>query len=331
MSDSPILVTGAAGFIGSHLVERLLRDGNRVRAFVRYNSRAGVGWLDDLPSGLKEDLEVFCGDIVDHRRVAEAVSGCRLVYHLAALIGIPYSYHAPVSYLKVNVEGTMNVLEGARSQMTPPPVIVTSTSEVYGTAESVPISVDHPLKAQSPYAASKVAADQFSLSYARSFELPVTVARPFNTFGPRQSERAVIPTIIAQLLADQPVVRLGSTTPTRDLNFVSNAVDAFVGLAENPQKTLGQVIQFGLGSEISIGDLASLLMKVTGIEKPIETEEARVRPKASEVERLLCDNSTARDAIGYEPSVDLEEGLRRTVEWLREKGTESSRAGTYTL
>lgn len=308
------LVTGAAGFIGSHLVEELVRRGYKVRAFVRYNSRSQWGWLEGLPC--LTDIEICAGDIRDYDSVGDAVRGVDIIFHLAALIGIPYSYVSPLAYIKTNVEGTYNILQAAREEGVKR-VVHTSTSEVYGTARYVPIDEEHPLQAQSPYAASKIAADQMALSYYRSFGLPVVVVRPFNTFGPRQSARAVIPTIITQLLAGSGAIRLGNLSPTRDFNYVHDTVTGMiaVGLSE---KTVGQVVNIGSGRETSIKDLVEQIGRIMGKEVSIEQEAQRTRPAGSEVDRLLCDNRRAYELAGWGPQYTLEEGLRVTVQWFEE-------------
>ena len=307
-----VLVTGAGGFIGSHLAERLVELGARTRAMVRYNSAGSRGWLE--ASAVRDQIEVIASDVTDADGVRGAVPGTDVVFHLAALIGIPYSYDAPRSYVRTNVEGTLNVLQAARDEGVSR-VVHTSTSEVYGTALRVPIDEDHPLQGQSPYSASKIAADKMAEAFHRSFELPVATVRPFNTFGPRQSARAVIPTIVSQLLAGVDELRLGNLTPTRDLNYVQNTVDGFVAAAESPA-AIGQVVNLGTGREISIGDLVDLLMDTLGRRVPVVEQEARVRPENSEVERLLADVGQAKRLLGWTPRVTLEEGLRATIEWI---------------
>ena len=307
-----VLVTGAGGFIGSHLTEKLTEAGANVRALVHYNSGGRQGWLDESP--LQGDIEIIAGDITDAGSVTHAMSDRDVVFHLAALIAIPYSYIAPASYVQTNVVGTLNVLEAARRLGTQR-VVHTSTSEVYGTALQVPISEEHPLQGQSPYSASKIGADKLAESYHRSFELPVVTVRPFNTFGPRQSARAVLPTIITQCLQGD-TVRLGSLTPTRDLNYVANTAEGFMLAAEH-EKAIGQTINLGSGAEISIGDLAKTIARLVGCEMNIESDEQRVRPSKSEVERLLADNRLAAELIGWHPRVSLEEGLLETIDWFR--------------
>ena len=315
LSNKKVLVTGADGFIGSHLVERLLKEGVRVRAFVFYNAFNRWGWLDDFSKSQLQKVDVFCGDIRDPHGVEEAMKGIDVVFHLAALIGIPFSYHAPDSYVDTNVKGTLNILQAARKEGVKK-VVHTSTSEVYGTAQSVPISETHPLNPQSPYAASKAAADHLAQSFYLSFGLPVATIRPFNTYGPRQSARAVIPTILAQLGAGQKTIHLGNTQTTRDFNFVSDIVDAFIKVAESG-KTAGQVLNAGSGSEISIADLVKLMEGILKIKIKVATEKGRRRPALSEVERLLCDASALQEACGWSPRVSLEKGLRQTYRWIK--------------
>lgn len=309
-----VLVTGAGGFIGSHLAEQLTEYGAEVKAFVRYNSKNQWGWLDSSP--YKDNIEVYTGDIRDYDSVKEAVKGCTVVFHLAALIGIPYSYVSPLAYIKTNIEGTYNVLQAAR-ELGVQRVIQTSTSEVYGTARYVPIDEDHVLQPQSPYSASKIGADNIALSYFNSFDLPVTIARPFNTYGPRQSARAIIPTIITQILSGKRRIELGNLTPTRDLNFVQDTVRGFIRIVEC-DGTLGEIVNIGSGREISVGDLAAMIAKLIGMEIEISQKDERVRPGASEVERLLCDNSKIGRMTGWKPEVSLEQGLQKTIEWLKE-------------
>jgi dTDP-glucose 4,6-dehydratase len=291
----------------------MVKDGAAVRALVHYNALGSRGWLDE--SILADQIEVLAGDITDRDSVRRAMENVDVVFHLAALIAIPYSYRAPESYVRTNINGTLNVLQTARDLGTPR-VVHTSTSEVYGTALYVPIDEKHPLQGQSPYSASKIGADMMAESFYRSFDLPVVTVRPFNTFGPRQSARAVIPTIISQCL-QQGQVRLGSLTPTRDLNFVTNTVDGFVLAAQAPA-AIGQVINLGSGREISIGDLAALIARLTGIAFDVESETARLRPEKSEVNRLLADHTRATELLGWTPRVTLEEGLVQTIDWIRE-------------
>ncbi len=313
VKGSRVLVTGAGGFIGSHLSETLVREGAGVRAFVHYRGDGSWGWLDR--SSLKHEMEVVAGDVADRDGLMHAMKGVDVVFHLAALIGIPYSYHAPSSYLRTNVEGTLNVLQAGR-ELGVQRIIHTSTSEVYGTAQRVPIDEQHPLQGQSPYSACKIGADKLAESFYLSFKTPVVTIRPFNTFGPRQSARAVIPTIISQCLAGE-AVRLGSLHPLRDLNYVSNTVDGFVKAA-TAEGAVGRTFNIGSGSEISIGDLVKKIGMVAGRSLNVEIEDSRVRPAGSEVERLLADNSLARKVLGWEPAVSLDDGLKKTFEWIRE-------------
>ena len=313
LTGKTVLVTGAGGFIGSHLVERLVAVGANVRAMVHYNAMGGFGWLDHLP--VKDDMQIIAGDICDLDSVNEAVKGCEIVFHLAALIAIPYSYQAPYSYIRTNIEGTLNVMQACRARGVER-VVHTSTSEVYGTARYIPIDEKHPLQGQSPYSASKIGADKIAEAFHLSFDVPVVTVRPFNTFGPRQSARAVIPTIITQSLVDR-VIRLGNLRPTRDLNFVSNTVDGFL-MAASSSEAVGKSINLGSGREISIGDLAALIGELVGCDISIQTDESRLRPEGSEVERLLADSSLAEQILGWRPKIKLEEGLRLTIDWMRQ-------------
>jgi len=314
---SKVLVTGAGGFIGSHLVERLVADGAEVRAFVEYDSRGSWGWLDEAAPEVIDAVEIIAGDIRDSHAVRQAMSGCDTVLHLAALIGIPYSYLAPESYVDTNVTGTLNIVQAA-TDLGVARVVHTSTSEVYGTAQYVPIDEAHPLNPQSPYAATKVGADQIALSYGRSFGTPVSVIRPFNTYGPRQSARAVIPTIITQLAthdrASGPAtVRLGATAPTRDFTYVGDTVAGFLAAAKS-DRAVGEVVNIGTNFEISVGDTARTIADLMNVEIEVETEDTRLRPDASEVERLWCDNTKAAELIGWQPSHAGLEGFRRGLE-----------------
>jgi NAD dependent epimerase/dehydratase len=307
-----ILVTGADGFIGSHLTETLVRRGYDVRAFVYYNSMNNWGWLEDSPVELRDSLDVFCGDIRDPHGMRRAMKGCDAVLHLAALIAIPYSYHSPDSYVDTNIKGTLNVLQAARD-LGVSKIIHTSTSEVYGSAKRVPIDEDHPLQGQSPYAATKIAADQLALSFYLSFDTPVAIIRPFNTYGPRQSARAIIPTIISQIASGSSSIRLGALHPTRDFNYVSDTVEGFVA-ALNAERIAGEVINIGSGFEITVGELARLIVEIYGREVTIETDEERMRPEKSEVERLCADNSKAARMLNWKPGYGGREGLRRGLE-----------------
>lgn len=309
-----VLVTGSEGFIGSHLTELLVEKGFEVKAFVRYNFKNDWGWLEE--SKYKNDIEIYTGDVRDFDSVYDAMKDVDVVFHLAALIGIPYSYISPLAYIKTNTEGTYNVLESGR-KLNLKRIIITSTSEIYGTAQYVPIDEKHPYNPQSPYAASKAAADHLALSYYRSFGTPVTIIRPFNTYGPRQSARAVIPTIISQILAGKKQIKLGSLSPTRDLNYVKDIVNGFitVGLHEN---TIGNVYNLGTGQEISIGDLAEKIIELTGKEVEIIEDTQRIRPEKSEVERLLSNAEKAKKTTGWEPKYMLEEGLKETIDWIQD-------------
>jgi dTDP-glucose 4,6-dehydratase len=320
-----VLVTGAGGFIGSHLTERLVELGAATRAFVHYNGAGTWGWLDSSP--IKEQLEVVAGDLADRDSVRHAVMGMDVVFHLGALIAIPYSYGAPSSYVHTNIEGTLNVLQSAR-EFSVARVLHTSTSEVYGTARYVPIDERHPLQGQSPYSASKIGADKIAEAFHLSFGVPVVTVRPFNTFGPRQSARAVVPTIISQLLAG-PNVRLGNLEPTRDMNYVANTVSAFLRAAE-VDAAVGRTINFGSGREISIGDLARLIARLMNRELKIVNADERHRPPNSEVERLMASNEQARELLGWTPQVSLEDGLAYTIPWVQEN-LDRFRIGTYAV
>ena len=309
------LVTGADGFIGSHLVEALLARGADVRAFICYNSFNSWGWLDSLPAETLSRLDVFAGDIRDPHGVAEALKGCHAAFHLAALIAIPFSYHSPDSYVDTNVKGTLNILQAARAQGLAK-LIVTSTSEVYGTAKYVPIDESHPFQGQSPYSATKIAADRLAESFFRSFNLPVTIFRPFNTYGPRQSARAFIPTIITQLLAGKTEVRLGSLSPTRDMNYVGDTAAGFIAAME-AEATAGEEINLASGVEHSVGDIARALISQINPQAEIVTDADRIRPENSEVERLLGCNKKLRALTGWAPRISLHEGLEKTIAWFR--------------
>ncbi len=312
---SKVLVTGAGGFIGSHLTELLLREGIEVKAFVHYNALGTWGWIDTFPKELKDSIEVFAGDIRDPHGVREAMKGCEAVFHLAALIAIPFSYHSPDSYVDTNVKGTLNVLQAARD-LGGIRVLVTSTSEVYGTAKYVPIDENHPFQGQSPYSATKIGADRLAESFYRSFDLPVTLVRPFNTFGPRQSARAVIPTIITQLLSGKKEIRLGSLTPTRDFNYVKDTANGFYQIYLSDQ-TVGQEINIATQKDISIGDLAYELIQLINPEAKIVCDEQRLRPEKSEVNRLLGSNQKIRQLTDWRPCYSFESGLAETIDFLR--------------
>ena len=317
-----VLVTGADGFIGSHLVEALVARGIDVRAFVFYNSFNSWGWLDRADPALRKDLDVFAGDIRDPHGVRSAMQGCDAVLHLAALIAIPFSYHSPDSYVDTNVKGTLNVMQAAR-ELGVSRVVHTSTSEVYGTARFVPITEEHPLQGQSPYSATKIAADQLAYSFFASFGVPVVIARPFNTYGPRQSARAVIPTIITQLASGAREIKLGAVTPTRDFSFVADTVSAFIAVLQS-QAGEGEVVNFGSNFEVSVGDTARLIAEVMGRDISIVSDEVRLRPKNSEVERLWSDNTKAQRIFGWAPSYAGREGFKRglkeTAEWFTSPG-----------
>jgi len=315
MPEGRALVTGAGGFIGSHLVERLVRDGYQVRALLRYTSRRARGDLDHLPPDVMESVECVHGNIEDPMATAAAVRGCSTVLHLAALIGIPYSYAAPQQYVATNVVGTLNLLEAARAEGVGR-VVCVSTSEVYGSARYTPIDEEHPLQAQSPYAATKIGAEKLGQSYGLSFGLPVTVVRPFNTYGPRQSARAVIPTIIAQVLAGREI-RLGSLEPVRDFTFVSDTVAGLVAAAAADTPP-GDVFNIGSGVAVSIRELVELIQGLCGTALPVVSDEARVRPDQSEVRELRCDGKRARTVLGWQPTWTLADGLRETIGWIRE-------------
>ena len=313
---SQILLTGADGFIGSHLTEELVKNGYRIKAFVYYNSFNSWGWLDTLPSDVMDNVEVFCGDIRDPNGVREAMKGCDAVFHLAALIAIPFSYHSPDTYVDTNIKGTLNVLQAARELGTER-VLVTSTSEVYGTAQYVPIDEKHPYQGQSPYSATKIGADRLAESFFRSFSLPVTIVRPFNTYGPRQSARAVIPTIITQLLAGREEIKLGALTPTRDFNYVKDTANGFIEIFKS-DKTIGQEINIATQKEISIGELAQELSRQFNPNTRIVCDEERLRPEKSEVNRLLGSNKKIKELTNWAPRYTLEEGLAATIEFLRQ-------------
>lgn len=316
LAGKRVLVTGADGFIGSHLAETLLAAGAEVRSLALYNSFNDWGWLDTLPQATRDAMEIVTGDVRDPAGVRDLMRGVEVVFHLAALIAIPYSYQAPDSYVDTNIRGTLNVLQAARALDTER-VVVTSTSEVFGTAHSVPIDEDHARQAQSPYAATKIAADALAHSFWRSFGTPVLTVRPFNTYGPRQSARAVIPTIIGQLLNGVTDVHLGSLHPTRDLNYVSDTCAGFLALAQC-DAAVGRDVNIANGKEIAIGELAELLIALINPEARVVADEQRLRPEASEVERLLGSNTLARELCGWEPRVSLADGLQRTIDWFRD-------------
>jgi len=320
MNFEKILITGADGFIGSHLTEALVRQGYKVRALVIYNPFNSWGWLDNCAPDVKGQFEVFAGDIRDPHGVKEAMKGCDAVLHLAALIAIPYSYHSPGTYVDTNITGTLNVLQAAR-ELSVKKVVHTSTSEVYGTARFVPMTEEHPLQGQSPYSATKIAADQLVYSFYASFSLPVVIARPFNTYGPRQSARAVIPTIITQISNGQRRIKLGSVSPTRDFSYVADTVAGFIAALKS-DRDIGQVINLGSNFEISIGDTAHAIAEAMGTTIEIITDEQRLRPKKSEVERLWASNTKARELLGWQPQYGgrngFLRGLTETIVWFRE-------------
>ena len=312
-----ILVTGAGGFIGSHLVERCVELGYAVKAFVKYNSRNTWGWLDE--SAVRNNVEVITGDVRDYDSVYAAMQECNTVFHLAALIGIPYSYISPLTYLKTNILGTYNVLQASK-ELSIDNVLITSTSETYGTAQYVPIDENHPMVGQSPYSASKISADQLAISYYRSFNLPVKIVRPFNTYGPRQSARAIIPTVITQILTGEKKIKLGNLRPTRDLTFVKDTCNGFTEIYKS-DKLYGQIVNIGMNNEISMSKLVSKISTLLEIDIEIETEDERVRPDNSEVERLLCDNFKIKQNTNWQPLYDLDSGLSETIAWIKDNIT----------
>jgi len=313
LSNKKVLVTGAGGFIGSHLVEELVKKGSGVRAFVHYNSFNRWGWLDYVDKNIKDFIEVFTGDVRDPNGVKEAMKNIDVVFHLAALIGIPYSYHSPDTYVDTNIKGTLNILQAARD-LDVEKIIHTSTSETYGTAQFVPITEDHPINPQSPYAATKAGADFLALTFYRSFNVPLAVIRPFNTYGPRQSARAIIPTIISQIASKIKEIKIGSIRPTRDLTYVKDTANGFIKAAES-DKFIGEVVNIGSNSEIAIGDLAHMIIRLMNADVEIVTDETRIRPDKSEVERLRADNTKAEKLLEWRPEYTLEEGLKETIKW----------------
>jgi dTDP-glucose 4,6-dehydratase len=332
--NAQILVTGADGFIGSHLTEALVREGYKVRAFVYYNSFNSWGWLDQCAPDVKGKFEVFSGDIRDPHGVKQAMKDCGAVLHLAALIAIPYSYHSPDTYVETNIKGTLNVLQAAR-ELGVKRIIHTSTSEVYGTAQYVPIDEKHPLQGQSPYSASKIGADQLAYSFYSSFKLPVVTIRPFNTYGPRQSARAVIPTIITQVAKGRKEIELGSTTPTRDFSYISDTVNGFVKALQS-DSGVGEVINLGSNFEVSIGQIANLIAKAFNTEIEIVKKQERLRPDNSEVERLWADNSKAEQLFSWSPSYvqlqGLEKGIKETIDWFQNSSNlESYKSEIYNI
>lgn len=308
-----VLVTGAGGFIGSHLTELLLKDGYDVKAFVRYNSKNNWGWLES--SFAKNDIEVITGDIRDYDSVYNALKNCDAVFHLAALIGIPYSYASPKAYIETNINGTYNILQASKD-LHLNQVLVTSTSETYGTAQYVPIDEKHPMVGQSPYSATKIAADQLAVSFYRSFNLPVKIVRPFNTYGPRQSARAIIPTVISQLLSGKEKLSLGNLSPTRDLTYVKDTAKGFLEIFKS-DKLFGEITNIGMGKEINVGELVKKISSLISFKANIVEDTLRVRPENSEVERLLCDNNKLIKSTNWKPDYDLEKGILETIEWLK--------------
>jgi NAD dependent epimerase/dehydratase len=334
LKHSRVLVTGADGFIGSHLTEELVRHGCDVRAFVLYNSFNSWGWLDTSPSEIKRELDVFSGDIRDPHGVRQAMKDCDIVLHLAALIAIPYSYHSPDTYVDTNIKGTLNVVQAAR-ELGVSRVVHTSTSEVYGTARFVPITEEHPLQGQSPYSATKIGADQLALSFYASFGTPVSVVRPFNTYGPRQSARAIIPTIISQIAAGQKTIKLGALHPTRDFNYVADTVRGFLAMAQS-DAAIGEVVNIGSNYEISIGETVQLIAETMNADIEIVTDEVRLRPEKSEVERLWADNSKAKSLLDWQPEFGgrdgFARGLQETVAWFSDpKNLQSYKSDVYNI
>jgi NAD dependent epimerase/dehydratase len=316
LENKKVLITGADGFIGSHLVERLLEEGATVKAFVYYNSFNNWGWLDTFSKDTLSKIEVFSGDIRDPYGVKEAMKGCDVVFHLAALIAIPYSYHSPDSYVDTNIKGTLNIVQAAK-ELNIEKILVTSTSEVYGTALYVPIDEKHPKQGQSPYSATKIGADHLADSFYRSFDLPVTIVRPFNTFGPRQSARAVIPTIITQLLTGKEEIKLGALHPTRDLLFVKDTVNGFVEIAKS-DSLIGHEVNIATNSEITVGELAQSLINIINPKAKIVSDDIRLRPEKSEVERLFGSNEKILKHTNWKQQFSLESGLRETIEWFKD-------------
>lgn len=317
LKNKKVLVTGADGFIGSHLVEGLLLEGCKIRAFVYYNSFNSWGWLDFLPSKELKKIEIFSGDIRDPNGTRKAMEGIDIVFHLAALIGIPFSYHSPDSYVDTNIKGTLNVLQAAREKKCQK-ILVTSSSEVYGTAKYIPIDENHPLQGQSPYSATKIGADRISESFYRSFNLPVTIVRPFNTYGPRQSARAIIPTIIIQLLSKKKEIKLGNLNPTRDLVYVKDTAQGFIEIAKS-ENTIGEEINIATENEISIGCLGRKIIDLINPEAKIICDKSRMRPEKSEVERLLGSSKKIKKLTNWEQKYSLDEGLKETIKWFRNK------------
>lgn len=313
LKNKKVLVTGSEGFIGSHLLEALLAKGARMRAFVYYNSFNSWGWIDSFSDEKKKAIDIFSSDIRDPNGVKEAMKGCDIVFHLAALIGIPFSYHSPDSYVDTNIKGTLNVLQAARD-LSAERVLITSTSEVYGTAQHVPIDENHPIQPQSPYSATKIGADCIAESFYRSFNLPVTIVRPFNTYGPRQSARAIIPTIIIQIAGGKKAIRLGNLTPTRDLSYVEDICQGFIALAEC-EKAIGETVNISSNSELSIGDLVDDIKEIMKSDAEVIMDKQRFRPEKSEVYRLWGDNTKIHNLTGFVPKYSIREGLKKTIDW----------------
>ncbi len=316
ISGKKILVTGSEGFIGSHLTGKLVELGAEVTALVQYNSFNSWGWLDTLVSDIKNEIKVYTGDIREYDNIKKAVNTQEIVFHLAALIAIPYSYQSPAAYVRTNVEGTLNVMQACLDYGVKK-VVHTSTSEVYGSAKYVPIDENHPLQGQSPYSASKIGADKIVESFIRSFNLPAATIRPFNTYGPRQSARAVIPAVISQVLSDADSIRLGALSPTRDFTYVKDTVNGFIRIAE-VDESVGETVNIGSNNEISIGDLVKRILLLTGKQASIECDDERLRPRNSEVDRLWCNNTKAVSLLGWKPSYTLDEGLKETIEWIKD-------------
>ncbi len=330
LTGKRVLVTGADGFIGSHLTESLLRRGCKVRAFVFYNSFSSWGWLDSIPYEIKQQLDIFTGDIRDPHGVRSAMKDIDVVFHLAALIAIPFSYHSPDSYVDTNIKGTLNILQAARELQTEK-ILVTSTSEVYGTAQYAPIDEMHPFQGQSPYSATKIGADRLAESFWRSFDLPVVIVRPFNTYGPRQSARAVIPTIITQLLSGENKIELGSLSPTRDFNYISDTVDGFIALAECDQ-AIGLDVNIATGVEHTVGDVVSILFSEINPTASVVEQQERLRPERSEVYRLIGDSSRLRSLTQWSPRYDLLAGLKETIQWFKiDNNIKSYKSQIYNL
>lgn len=334
LSNKKILVTGADGFIGSHLTEQLVKLGCDVKAFVFYNSFNSWGWLDYSPEEIKKELDVFAGDVRDPHGVKRAMKGCGMIFHLAALISIPYSYNSPDTYVETNVKGTLNIVQAARD-IGVDRVVHTSTSEVYGTARFVPITEDHPLQGQSPYAASKIGADQIAMSFYTTFETPVAIIRPFNTYGPRQSARAIIPTVITQIANGKRRIKLGSVHPTRDFSYIEDVVRGFLAVAES-DRSVGEVINIGSNFEISIGETAKIIAEVMGVAIEIETDQQRIRPEKSEVEKLWADNTKAEKLTGWKPVYaginGFRNGLEKTISWFTDlENLKKYKADIYNL